>query len=90
MKKSWSRNSLMCVGLVGVAASLWGQAGSGELTGHVTDPSGNPVLGALVTAESESNQLKQQTVTTSSGDFLFLNQQSARIRLLFPSTNSNG
>jgi hypothetical protein len=72
----------MCFGFIGAAVTLWGQAGGGELTGRVSDQSGKPVLGALVIAENQSNHLKQQTVTTSSGDFLFHNLQSATYQVV--------
>jgi hypothetical protein len=65
----------MCLGCIGTVASLLGQTGSGELTGRVFDASSNPISEAQVTAVNESNHLSQQTVTTSSGDFLFLQLQ---------------
>jgi len=82
MKKSWSRGFIFLFWFIGAAVTLWGQAGGGELTGRVSDQSGKPVLGALVIAENQSNHLKQQTVTTSSGDFLFHNLQSATYQVV--------
>jgi len=75
MTRCYSRIILIFLGLSGAAASLLGQMGSGELTGRIFDGSSAPVSGAQVTASNESNHLSQQTVTTSSGDFLFLQLQ---------------
>jgi len=75
MTRCYGRILLLCLGCIGTAASLLGQTGSGELAGRVFDGLSNPISGAQVTAANESNHLSQQTVTTSSGDFLFLQLQ---------------
>jgi hypothetical protein len=81
MVKCGSRILLACFCFLGAAVSLFGQAGSGELTGRVLDPSGNSISGVQVTAENESTRIAQQTVTTSSGDFLFVQLQSGIYRI---------
>jgi len=75
MVKYYSRTLFTCLGVMGLAVSLWGQAGSGELTGRVFDRSGKPVSGVEVTATNENTFVGQQTATTSSGDFLFVQLQ---------------
>ena len=64
---------LACIGLTGIAGSLFGQAGSSELTGRVLDPAGAAVARARVTATSADTGLSERAFTTSSGDYSFLN-----------------
>ena len=75
MTRCCGRILLLCIGYIGTAVSLLGQTGSGELTGRIFDGYGNQIPGVHVTAANESNHLSQQTVTTASGDFLFLQLQ---------------
>lgn len=81
MVKYCSRTLLMCLCFIGAAVSLLGQAGSGELTGRVSDRSGNSVPGVQVAATNEYTYMEQQTVTTSSGDFLFVQLQPGIYRI---------
>ena len=53
------------------AAPLWGQGGTGELTGLVTDPSGAVVSGVQVTLTNFSTGDKRTTVTTQAGIYRF-------------------
>src|SRR5450631_1824880 len=48
------------------------QLGSGQLAGKVLDPSGAAVPNAQVTATSTDTDVSLHTMTTSSGDFVFL------------------
>ena len=59
----------ICLGFVCIAASLFGQAGSSELTGRVLDQTRAAVVRAHVTATDESTGLDEQALTTSSGDY---------------------
>jgi len=77
---------ILCLGLVFVAGVdlLFGQAGSGELTGQVLDPAGAAVAQARVTATSTATGVSLSTVTTGSGNysFLYLNPGSFTVDVL--------
>lgn len=65
----------MRVCAAGIAALLaavpaFAQATTGEIAGRVTDPSGQLVAGATVTATNSATSFVRTTTTTSGGDFL--------------------
>jgi len=72
LKKRFIFSFLIGIVLSG-AISLYGQTGSGELTGRVLDPEGAAIAGARVTATDNSTHLSEETLATSSGDYAFLN-----------------
>ncbi|MGC2636634.1 MAG: carboxypeptidase regulatory-like domain-containing protein [Acidobacteriaceae bacterium] len=64
---------LFLVFFAALAASCagWGQAGSGGISGLVSDPSGAVVPGASVTAQNQATGVKQSTVSTGAGLYSF-------------------
>src|SRR6476620_9699935 len=46
---------------------------AGELKGRVSDPSGNGIANAQVRLTETSTTIQQDTVATSSGDYVFIN-----------------
>ena len=63
---------LLVLGILGLATSmLWGQAGTGELTGLVSDPSGAVVANATVNLSNSATGEKRTTVTTPAGIYRF-------------------
>jgi len=86
MKKRHNLLLLAAFGLTCVSASLFGQAGSSELTGRVLDQGGSAVAHAPVTATEESTGSESQVLTTSSGDYSFpiLKPGSYRVDIAVP------
>ena len=72
MQPRWFRATVLWMGLAVSAACGLAQAGSGELTGQVLDPSGAAVANAQVMATENATGLSQDTVTTSTGHYTFL------------------
>ncbi len=69
------RCSLVLILFLSAAGSftfLLAQAGSGELTGQLSDVTGATVAHARVTATDVSTGLSEDTLTTDTGDFSFL------------------
>ena len=63
---------LLVLGVLGLVTSMaWGQAGTGELTGLVSDPSGAVVANATVTLSNTATGDKRTTVTTPAGIYRF-------------------
>jgi hypothetical protein len=62
------RNSLFSVVLLG-AASLFGQAPTGQITGNVTDPSGAIIVGAVVTLTHPATNNQRSTLNNDDGLF---------------------
>ena len=48
---------------------LFGQGGTGSITGSVTDTSGAVVPGVVVTATNQGNGFKRETTVTSAGEY---------------------
>jgi len=57
----------VCLGLVLSTTSLWGQAGSGAISGTVTDSSGAVVSGATVTITNEATDVSRVMKTDHDG-----------------------
>src|SRR5205807_8178371 len=63
---------LLVLGVLGLMTSMvWAQAGTGELTGLVSDPSGAVVANATVTLTNAATGDKRTTVTTPAGIYRF-------------------
>ncbi len=56
-------------------ASLFAQAGSGTISGAVSDSSGAVMPGATVVASNDATGFKRQSVVSSSGDFSLVGLQ---------------
>jgi len=54
-----------------LVGTMWGQGGTGELTGLVTDPSGAVVANAQLTLSNTATGEKRTTVTTAAGTYRF-------------------
>jgi Carboxypeptidase regulatory-like domain len=64
----------LCTGLVlaaGLGTHAWAQFTTARLDGTVVDPSGLALAGAKVTVQNELTAYKQDTTTSSSGEYLF-------------------
>jgi hypothetical protein len=73
MGRQGRRFVLTCVVLLWISAQfLSAQAGSADLTGRILDATGAAVAQARVTAVEASTNLSEQTLTTNSGDYAFL------------------
>src|SRR5215471_20823902 len=55
--------------LVLVSSALFGQAGTGTITGTVTDPSGAVVSGAAIEAKNTQTGIVYPGVTTNTGNY---------------------
>src|SRR6266496_711328 len=72
----WRRSLFLMALIVGSWAGPAGaQNTSGTLTGTVKDPQGGIIPGATVTLISETRGVTQDTVTSTTGDFIFPNVQ---------------
>ena len=60
----------LCVVFV-LSAAAFGQAGSSSVTGAVTDPQGQGVVGATVTLVNTAQNTRRTAVTDSSGNYTF-------------------
>jgi hypothetical protein len=72
MQSRWRRALAVCIGLAGITAAVWPQAGSSALTGRVLDPGGSVIVKAHVTATAASTGLSESSDTTSAGVYTFL------------------
>src|SRR5689334_2824612 len=72
MQSRWRRALAVCIGLAGITAAVWPQAGGSALTGRVLDPGGSVIVNAHVTATASSTGLNQSSDTTSAGVYTFL------------------
>jgi hypothetical protein len=61
--------ALFCVLGTGLA---WPQAGTGELTGLVTDPTGAVIVGAAVELTNDATGTTRSTVTSAGGIYRFV------------------
>jgi len=68
---AWYRCLLAFAGLAMLAGTMWGQGGTSELTGLVTDPSGAVVANAQITLTNTATGEKRTTVTTAAGTYRF-------------------
>jgi len=86
MKKCRYLLRFICLCIVGVAASLFGQAGGSELTGRVLDQAGSAIVRARVTVTDEDTGVAEQVLTTRSGDYSFpsLRPGIYRVDVSFP------
>jgi hypothetical protein len=64
-----SRMQRMVVGTLLTGGVLFGQAGSGTITGTVTDPSGAAIVGAIVTAREPETALTRTTHSNETGNY---------------------
>ena len=63
---------VMLFAAVGLLTStMWGQGGTGELTGLVTDPSGAVIANAQITLTNTATGEKRTSVTTAAGTYRF-------------------
>src|SRR5207244_9995537 len=63
---------LLVLGMLGLLTCMvWAQAGTGELTGLVSDPSGAVVANAQITLTNAATGDKRTTVTTPAGIYRF-------------------
>ena len=60
-------------GLALTAMPLYAQNSQGTILGHVTDPSGAALPGASVTITNVATAVSSQTLTSSVGDYVFVN-----------------
>ena len=58
-----------------VPASLYGQAGSGTISGSVFDPTGAAVAGATVLARNVATGFRRESAVTNSGEFSLIGLQ---------------
>ena len=58
-----------------VSAALFGQAGSGTISGSVLDPTGAAVAGATVVAQNEATGFRRESAVTASGEFALIGLQ---------------
>src|ERR1700733_14623670 len=70
-RKSLIRVLLVITALALIANMAWAQAGTGELSGLVTDPQGAVVADVTVTLTNSSTGSKRTTVTNSGGLYRF-------------------
>lgn len=61
---------LVCA-LLFTASLAWGQLGSSNVRGTVTDPQGKQISGATITITNEATNYNRTQTTSSSGDFSF-------------------
>ena len=73
--------SLLALSLAPACVTLHAQAGSGELTGRITDPNGNGIAQANISAVDLDAGLTVQGATTNSGDYAFLYLKPGRYRI---------
>src|SRR3954468_23593235 len=71
MISRFSRFALIVALLALSTSLLWAQAGTGEITGLVTDPQGAVVTGATVEIANQATGEKRTTHTTGSGVYRF-------------------
>ena len=57
--------------VVSLGISIWGQTGTSEVRGTVTDPHGRVVVGATVTLTNIATNATRSTKTTDSGAYIF-------------------
>lgn len=67
------RVALLSAGLFTFISPLHAQNAQGTVLGHITDPSGSAVPGVKLTLQNKGTSIKQQTTTTGSGDYVFVN-----------------
>lgn len=66
---------LAWVSLVVCSCMLFGQGGTGSISGSVTDSSGAIVPGAVVTATNEATGFKRETTVSSAGEYSLIGLQ---------------
>ncbi len=69
--RALSRFVLLFAAVGLLAGTMWGQGGTGELTGLVTDPSGAVVANAQITLTNTATGEKRTSVTTTAGTYRF-------------------
>jgi len=77
---------LVVTALVLAATTVVAQSGLGNITGHVTDPSGAAIAGAHVSATNNATQVRIETATNSVGiyEILSLNPGSYTVEASAP------
>ena len=67
------KKTCLTVGVIGLwlasAATVFGQADTGRITGTITDASGGAVPGAKVVVENEGTALRREVTTADSGNY---------------------
>ena len=69
--RAMSRIVLLFAAVALLASTMWGQGGTGELTGLVTDPSGAVIANAQITLTNTATGEKRTSVTTAAGTYRF-------------------
>ena len=62
---------LLVLTVLALVGTMWGQAGTSELTGLVSDPSGAVVANIQVTLTNTATGDKRTTLTTAAGIYRF-------------------
>jgi Carboxypeptidase regulatory-like domain/TonB dependent receptor len=67
----WSQvNKVICLSAIVFSMAAYGQDVRGTVTGTITDPSGAPVAGAVVTVTNAATNTSATTRTTESGNYV--------------------
>jgi len=69
--RAMSRIAMLFAAVGLLTSTMWGQGGTGELTGLVTDPSGAVIANAQITLTNTATGEKRTSVTTAAGTYRF-------------------
>ena len=81
MKNLWKITSALLVALVFAPLPALAQFDSATVLGRITDQSGAAVPGATVTLTNQATGITATTVTSTSGEYQFLNVRIGTYRL---------
>jgi hypothetical protein len=73
-RRRWLRHFVYCLGLIaGANQSGWAQNAQGTIVGHVSDPSGQGVVGAKITVLNTGTSVTNEFTTNGAGDYVVVN-----------------